>query len=1114
MNTLETPRIVWQDNEALLIKQRLFSSSATPSNSHKIQLPSFAGDSPPITPNTPFLDMVCSPTARLAEQLGQPATLLQDSSPSNFQALMSAQLQLSKQPHHHQKQTIDEEGNHAMANRLMRHQQRANETIIKAPRRSCSTENLSTPMSNSQTFKMFRYHHHYHYQQQHKARGSNESKKGSVSPLVTKNLSSITGIAPSAVSNGSNRFLYSDQQFSNATDGVDVRGKQRHSPRANLTGESSPGMDLQVFPGPTKSLTPTSVANATANLFNIHLSSPTNQTGSVQEETAALRSPSMQSMLGDLLVSSQKSASGGDCGNSRPANQNSDPLLPATSRAQSQNQGQGSSLISSPSSTANENHDKQCSATPYQLHNCSATNSLSSLATLNTPTLVSPSQLRAGTACFLPSPTLSPMSSVFELPSPLLMFPPVQSGANLSSGGDQRQGANKPQVSPASFSAKIISEPAVVSNTMEQENCGRRSEVEPAQDQLVQVAAGSGSKALSNLELSLNQDLQPQLGRLAAGAASESQLAQLVMPASDKVGTIELDEEVEMEVEPAGEPRGWSAASVRQKRHTLDCWPRPATTIPRILVSDCLVSQESSEPMFRLQNGPRGNEGSRASSSSSSLVGQIRLLAVGNGSDVGQLRATGSQRGFADKRSMSPPSFGATARASLYQGERHESCSAPPDVFGHELGPKIKSASECAYSGRQQAAAAAAAASGQPTAIDRQQAVERVIASPGQAEFRQPVHHSAIGGQLGSYQYNKGVAQYSEIQATRNGWPAAGQPLTGGSLASGYMDARSLCRPSSAAAFASPTVGNQSQRQQEQLASSEWHSRQQQASLFGQPASQIDGNFSHSSHHLHGLSFGQVAQPQQQAMRQLQMDASVVHGQAQAECRSSPLADLQLAPTNCSFAQQQQPSSHHNQPPPPLQQQHELGAHLATSMSGLDNLLLNQPAPTIGQSSRRLAAFGGANPSLCRAPVQGQQTRERQPLAGEQPYSHNRLAPLPVGQQGQELASNRLAHLHLNQRALSANGRPQTRADSSNSSASCSSFEFRSSSAVASGATRHNAAKKYHCAHCSKAFTRSDMLTRHKRLHSGDRPFQCNQCKQEFSRSDHLSTHMRTHTGK
>ncbi|KAG9510648.1 Early growth response protein 1, partial [Fragariocoptes setiger] len=57
-----------------------------------------------------------------------------------------------------------------------------------------------------------------------------------------------------------------------------------------------------------------------------------------------------------------------------------------------------------------------------------------------------------------------------------------------------------------------------------------------------------------------------------------------------------------------------------------------------------------------------------------------------------------------------------------------------------------------------------------------------------------------------------------------------------------------------------------------------------------------------------------------------------------------------------------------------------------------------------------------------------------------------------------------------------------------------------------------NGPRRYMCDMCTKSFTRSDMLTRHRRLHSGDRPFQCNECKQEFSRSDHLSTHLRTHT--
>ncbi|VDP86312.1 unnamed protein product [Echinostoma caproni] len=52
------------------------------------------------------------------------------------------------------------------------------------------------------------------------------------------------------------------------------------------------------------------------------------------------------------------------------------------------------------------------------------------------------------------------------------------------------------------------------------------------------------------------------------------------------------------------------------------------------------------------------------------------------------------------------------------------------------------------------------------------------------------------------------------------------------------------------------------------------------------------------------------------------------------------------------------------------------------------------------------------------------------------------------------------------------------------------------------------------CPHCSRKFTRSDMLVRHKHVHTGDRPFVCEVCDQKFSRSDHLSTHRRTHTGQ
>lgn len=324
LTTLETPRIIWQDNE-ILIKQRHFHHHSSSTNaSQRIRLLSLSGDSPPITPNTPFLsDLLSSPTGGCCAISGKSpnsAGLLHDSTCS-LHAFMSAQMHYAASKQQSlQRHCIEGACRPASGKRAGQQPQLtpAGGRSGKTPRRSCSTEELSLSHSCSRYFQR----------------------------------RSIMGAT-------ANRFSYSGNQITAAAAAADC------NPASEAPAEMS-AADLLA----RKALTPTSVANATANLLNINLNSPT------ATALASDHHDGSTSLLG--------------CG------------LDAAIQLQQRQQSPLDPLLSAAA--------------------CCLQSGSSGSATLNTPTLVSPGQLKAGAVCSLLSPSLSPLSSVFELPSPLLMF--------------------------------------------------------------------------------------------------------------------------------------------------------------------------------------------------------------------------------------------------------------------------------------------------------------------------------------------------------------------------------------------------------------------------------------------------------------------------------------------------------------------------------------------------------------------------------------------------------------------------------------------------------------------------------------------------------------------
>lgn len=1075
MTTLETPRIVWQDNEALLVKPRLFSSSTNASQ--RIKLSSLAGDSPPITPNTPFTDMICSPTsgAGLTRPLsGQPrsAGLLYDSA-SFVQALMSAQL--------HQMQMIED----SWAGKVLLNNKRLSALKtpsglrdVRLPRRSCSTESLSGEQVGSL---------------QNGARMDLlAAQRNQHPPRKT------------------NRFSYSGQPLP-----AGANNNNGTSNGKSASGDTNGKSETTAQSG--KALTPTSLASATTNLLNINLNSPTNRAPSTNlndcSQTAQI-SPSLSDLVfmasqqqhhHHLQTQIQKSPTAMDCQPQSQTASDSDPLLSAAYCQQQQQQQQSSGFRSSLASAfstsscsmgltgqqadngghlgpdarqlGGQQHFLQMPSTP--------SGSLGGSTTLNTPTLISSSQLKGGSICFLPSPTLSPMSSVFELPSPLLMFPPSSASSSVqtnSSQAQQKQPVGRPpapstpapaspvfrmaaEPSPTSFNKRFGSEQAVSGG---QPAAEQGSHLEPA------GSVGSGRVASYDTALnSLNHGRQPQLG----ATVSELSLAHLVTAAQDKIGSAALVDDDDAEdgrksvCMQVGRASPVVAGQVPEAAPARAQVPLAGSNFPQILVSE------------EQQHRQCGNSEGQWQSSGSKL--QPLFFAPQAPEGANGLVPTGgqqqrAQRDMVNKRALSPLSF--RNRVSYYHNQRYESSSAPPDVYQGRAKPKLKSLATT------------------------------------ESQQHQQQHLSSVSPVYSGCQHHHAHKPYPEPQVAVR-WPPpppAGPPLAGamqvggGQLSSPFGRPLSGTRPSSAEPLVdgqlyltarAPSGGHhpgnlQHGFHQSMSGNNFSQSAQHLQSHFG-PANygsgasfaSLDGSGGRqlSSHAASNANLGPPSLQQQQQQMQ-SVSAGELHQLPVASACGLAFMGGSQAPCGAASSQ----TAHHN---------HQTASStFLSSVTELDHLHMQHyvapalPFQPVAQQSAPNQLVQG------QPPAQGSWPEDR--LHHHQPQPQQPQPPPPPQQQ----------------RALSADGRdssmsmpmrPESAFSGSGSELSC----FRSSSTASSGAS-NAAAKKYRCDQCSKSFTRSDMLTRHKRLHSGDRPFQCSECKQEFSRSDHLSTHVRTHTGK
>jgi hypothetical protein len=1100
MAPLETPRIQWQDNDSLLAsaKNRLFSTSTNASN--RVRISSIMGESPPITPGTPLMDVMFPSAGTASMKLSNdPLHTETLALESPLQSFLTSPFDINKL------QILDRL---SQPNKHLSDYQQIRADFRGAPRRSCSTDNLQSFMSvgRNHTIADITNKSKIKHDGRHSPNGLGSSfKKSSISPLATKSFSNNSGL------NSPTKFPYTNQQ---------------------ITTKSS---DAQLSPTQNgKSLTPTSVA--TVNLFNIHLNSPNSNSrqspsskSNGQDEQQS-KSPSFPSMDRDSCIMDVP-LSVSCCGE------------PQTQQQQ-QTQNARSSLSSQPSLNPNEldqnNNDQQHQ---MKLHNRQQSYpSLSSTATLNTPTLISPSQMKAGQLCFLPSPTLSPMSSMFDLPSPFLMF------ATPSVQGNQQHGLSnnaESKVSSSKACPNLVSQICDASKKI-------KSETKPSDKSLPPLAASfSSQNTASTLKSSstiysdsqTNSIKSSHSGNINAPVIRENitvknDLSQLITSADEKSIACsdtrlkshqndDSDHDVLMDVDD-----GNRQASSENERYTGETSTRPSTVIPQICISDHYYHA-------------KGQASLQDSQAKSDRFAQKDESGGANYSDDCNYDRRREQRNLMCKRSLSPKTF--HSRIRNYHSERLESSSAPPDVYQRRRRSKIKTAitdssldklgtdktTSDMTSGRGLAHDFKPASLTQSTvslnnrtserpnpemgswpATSNQQIETRVVTNAGEASFLNGRSSSAEPAIYSINHLDKTQPCSSDgnlENLTVSACHSAEQLHFGqvNSSTTQHQHQQHQQQPQYTHILQPESnrfqSNNQSQRQQH------YHSLSNQQFQYQQSTVNYDHQQQFSAHHFYSMSAGEL--------HKLQYSRHACTSQSPSTAVTANKSDTGVFSQNI-------PHYHHQQQSFP----HIHHQNLQSSLSDIDNSSSNHRAferHSIDQNRFNDNSTISHSDSLIRQmslqPTAAQMLNRRFEVCNqistqdmisrknpvESSFSVDHTAVLR--RENPSALQSRATALTIPYQ-MDAESRPESRS-------SCSldftgSFAGSNSSRSNSAASSNLASKKYHCDQCSKSFTRSDMLTRHRRLHSGDRPFQCTECKQEFSRSDHLSTHMRTHTGK